>query len=79
MRYRERYVICPPMISCEVFQFRSNYRLNSTIYPATPLSIALLLRIWKFSCHVDSFGGDEGRQSLQKYIDFCHAGEFVIK
>jgi hypothetical protein len=28
---------------------------------------------------LDWFGGDEGRKSMQKYIDFCRAGEFVIK
>jgi|SRR5215813_3761197 len=27
----------------------------------------------------DWFGGDEGRETVQKYIDFCSAGEFVIK
>ena len=28
---------------------------------------------------LDWFGGDEGRQAVQKYIEFCRAGEFVIK
>jgi hypothetical protein len=28
---------------------------------------------------LDWFGGDEGRKSVQKYIDFCRAGEFAIK
>jgi len=34
-------LICLPMKSCGVFQFRSNYRQSPTIYRPIPLSIAL--------------------------------------
>jgi len=44
-----------------------------------PLTGAIALKDIERLTPRDWFGGDEGRQSVQKYIAFCRAGEFVIK
>jgi hypothetical protein len=47
--------------------------------PTNPVIDTIALEDMERLTPLDWFGGDEGRKSVQKYIDFCRAGEFVIK
>ena len=47
--------------------------------PANPIVDCVELEDIERLTPRDWFGGDDGRQSVQKYIDFCRAGGFVIK
>ena len=47
--------------------------------PDNPIIDGIALEDIERLTPLDWFGGDEGRKSVQKYIDFCRAGEFVIK
>ena len=48
-------------------------------FTANPVIDCIALEDMERLAPLDWFGGDEGRKSVQKYIDFCRAGEFVIK
>lgn len=47
--------------------------------PANPVMDSIALEDMERLTPLDWFGGDEGRKTVQKYIDFIGAGEFVIK
>ena len=47
--------------------------------PTNPIIDCIALEDIERLTPLDWFGGDEGRKSVQKYITFCCAGEFVIK
>ena len=47
--------------------------------PTNPILHGIALDDMECLTPRDWFAGDEGRQSVQKYIEFCRAGEFVIK
>ena len=47
--------------------------------PDNPIIDSIALEDIERLTPLDWFGGDEGRKSVQKYIDFCRAGEFVIR
>ena len=47
--------------------------------PTNPVIDCIALEDMERLTPRDWFGGNEGRECVQKYIDFCRAGEFVIK
>lgn len=47
--------------------------------PTNPVFDCFSLEDMERLTPLDWFGGDDGRKSVQKYIDFCRAGEFAIK
>lgn len=47
--------------------------------PTNPIIDCVALEDMEHLTPHDWFGGDDGRQTVQKYIDFCRSGEFVIK
>ena len=47
--------------------------------PDNPIIEGIALEDIERLTPLDWFGGDEGRESVQKYIGLCSAGEFVIK
>jgi len=47
--------------------------------PTNPIINGLALEDMEHLTPGEWFGGTEGRERVQKYIDFCRAGEFIIK
>ena len=47
--------------------------------PTDPVIDGIALEDMERLTPLEWFGGDQGRESVQKHIDFCRAGEFVIK
>jgi hypothetical protein len=47
--------------------------------PTDPVIDCIALEDMERLTPPDWFGGNEGRECVQRYIDFCRAGEFVIK
>ena len=48
-------------------------------FPNNPVVDTIAIEEMERLTPLDWFGGEDGRKSVQKYIDFCRAGEFVIK
>ena len=47
--------------------------------PTNPVIDGIALEDMERLTPLEWFGGDKGRECVQKYLDFCRAGEFVIK